>query len=305
MRVSLLLAIHMHSAAAFVIKSHHITESKAPQASQIQTSPTVTSITDESKDNKDHHHQGQDQGESLSCRILGFYPFPTPPPPGPLGWLFRDTHQAVMIQSSLSSSSSSSSSQRDRITVIMDFMTKDGEFHPVWYNENVKWNVFLGGTIEGEVRVRFLGGNKMNQDQQQDHDWEERILTKNPNMKQLLQIARSYNCEMNLYGNNCRMFAARMEREVERLNFKSNTKSNSNGEEANVEPGIGMGMDMDTMDTTRIRVGADADSAQGMELSEMAADVRCAVRILAAGILPALYPLSALFFSYEGLHDLW
>jgi len=182
----------------------------------------------------------------------------------------------------------------------MDFMTKDGEFHPVWYNEIVKWNVFLGGTIEGEVRVRFLGGNKINHDQQHgDHDWEQSILTKNPKMKQLLQIARSYNCDMNLYGNNCRMFAARMEREVERLNFESNTKSYFNGEEANMD------MDMNTMDSTRIRVGADADSAQGLELAEMAADVRCAVRILGAGILPALYPLSVLFFSYEGLHDLW
>jgi hypothetical protein len=41
------------------------------------------------------------------------------------------------------------------MSVLMDFMTvKDGEFHPVWYNKIGKLNVFLGGTIEGEVQMR-------------------------------------------------------------------------------------------------------------------------------------------------------
>lgn len=103
-------------------------------------------------------------------------------------------------------------------------MTKDGEFHPVWYNKAVKWNVFLGGTIEGEVRVRFLGTttkqtrHDSNDDDDDNDDGAEQQTTTtrnttSPKMERLLQIARSYNCDMSLYGNNCRMFTARMERE--------------------------------------------------------------------------------------------
>eukprot|EP00545_Synedropsis_sp_CCMP1620_P008603 CAMPEP_0119027896 /NCGR_PEP_ID=MMETSP1176-20130426/37936_1 /TAXON_ID=265551 /ORGANISM="Synedropsis recta cf, Strain CCMP1620" /LENGTH=62 /DNA_ID=CAMNT_0006983915 /DNA_START=324 /DNA_END=508 /DNA_ORIENTATION=+ len=61
-------------------------------------------------DGNDDHHQEEE--ELLSCRVLGFYPFPAPPPKGPLGWLFRDTHQAILVQSS---------SWKGR--VLMDFMT--------------------------------------------------------------------------------------------------------------------------------------------------------------------------------------
>jgi hypothetical protein len=290
----------MHSAAtgtAFVINHNMHMKSKASvargtkkrpaAAAAAAACPNASDSTDTEVSNDNDRHQ--DEEELLSCRILGFYPFPTPPPQGPLGWVFRDTHQAIMVQSS---SPSSSSAKGRRVSVLMDFMTKDGEFHPVWYNEIVKWNVFLGGTIEGEVRVRFLG-NKTKNDYQQQHDLEERC-RKSPKMERLLKIARSYDCEMNLYGNNCRMFAARMEREVERLNYESN--SNSNCERVTVEPGM-------AMDSTRIPVDTDATQGQAPS-SEMAADFRCAVRILGAGMLPALYPLSALLFSYMGLHDL-
>ena len=92
----------------------------------------------------------------------------------------------------------------------MDFMTKGAEFDPVWYNDAVQWNVFLGGTIEGEVRIRYLGKTTPNN----------AAITK-PKLEKLLEIANTYHCEINLYGNNCRMFAVRMEQEVERRNSNS------------------------------------------------------------------------------------
>ena len=34
----------------------------------------------------------------------------------------------------------------------MDFMTRGGAAHPVWWSEPVQWHVLLGGGIDGEVR---------------------------------------------------------------------------------------------------------------------------------------------------------
>eukprot|EP00978_Attheya_sp_CCMP212_P008415 scaffold19817_cov31-Attheya_sp.AAC.1 len=87
-------------------------------------------------------------------------------------------------------------------------MTEGGAFHPVWLEERVKWSVLLGGNIRGEVRVRVLGKHKNNAAEEQ---------VTCPKMERLLQFAQSYDCDMKLYRNNCRMFCARMEREVEPL----------------------------------------------------------------------------------------
>jgi len=176
--------------------------------------------------------------ETLSCRIVSFYPFPTPPPEGPLGWIFRDTHQAIVVKSSVAGGG----------TVLLDFMTGGGEFHPVWYDEGVKLAVFFGGNIRGEIRIR---GNADGT---------------GPKMVRLLDAARSYDTAMNLYGNNCRMFCARMEREVELIN------------------------------------GSDDGGEKG---SMKMAEIRCAVRVLGAGLLPAFYPLGIFLFVYASLQDLF
>eukprot|EP00536_Pseudo-nitzschia_multiseries_P001116 jgi/Psemu1/2577/gm1.2577_g len=211
---------------------------------------------------------GKENEPKLSCRVLGFYPFPTPPPRGPLGWLLKDTHQAIVITTVVSASApapapASTPSDKEqqqqqqqqqqqrtkKITLLLDFMTKGGASHPVWYDEFVKWNVLLGGNIEGEIRVKVLGTKPKEQDRRNafaayagkengdcdyddDDDDGNRIMTtlsrdipeldrkSSSKMKRLIRFADSYNCEMNLYRSNCRMFAARMEREVQRLNLE-------------------------------------------------------------------------------------
>lgn len=114
--------------------------------------------------------------EKLSCRVVGFYPFPKRA--GPLAWLFRDTHQAVDI-----------SCGSDRL--FADFMTAGGGAHPVWWDDGVKWHVLLGGSIEGEVRMKNSGecipGSKL-----------ERLRT----------ALAAYDCRMNIYTNSARAAAA-------------------------------------------------------------------------------------------------
>lgn len=94
-----------------------------------------------------------------------------------------------------------------------------------------------------------------------DHDLD--TSSSPPSLERIVKYANSYNCEMSLYGNNCRMFAARMEREVERINmmYGGNDDGNING---------------------------------------TAINLRCSLRILGAALLPALYPLGALLLLYEG-----
>ena len=221
-------------------------------------------------------------------------------------------------------------------------MTKDGEFHPVWYDEPTKWSVMLGSNIEGEVRIRVLGrtsGDDVNNDEMRRrqplvdnnnnnnndtsfmvgkstsavtsidnnaHDnahinninqtcagesvTEEEELpslleytntatedsytsSMSPKMQQILQIAESYNCQMNLYTNNCRMFVAAMEREIERLNCDSSTCSSDNNDDVNTPHAY----------TTMVL-----------------ADLRMYFRMLLAILLPTIYPLFAILALYEG-----
>jgi hypothetical protein len=212
----------------------------------------------------------------LSCRVLGFYPFPTSPPGGPLGWLLKDTHQAIIVTETTPRAPKTLESRKVKLkktSLLMDFMTKNGASHPVWYDEIVKWNVFLGGNIDGEVRVKVLGAKTLLQttNTRNEKFKDAKVLSMNssesnvtyPKMTRLIAYANDYDCRMNLYSNNCRMFAARMEREVERLNSE------------------------------------DTDSEKSSH--EMAvADMRCALRIMWAAVLPALYPLGIILLVYEG-----
>lgn len=256
----------------------------------------------------------QKSSSLLSCRILGFYPFPTPPPKGPLGWLLKDTHQAIMITSTSGDCSTYGTMKAKKTTVLMDFMTKGGASHPVWYDEFVKWKVFLGGSIEGEVRMKVLGAKRRNQhismtrnhnndniiqletgsntmnDVHTDSDLQESVDEMDndydlefscPSMKKLMRYANSYNCEMNLYGNNCRMFAARMEREVQRINM-SYYGDNDNDLVIAVAGGT----------------GGDGERSSMNDLTII--NLRCTLRILGAALLPAIYPLGAILLLYEG-----
>ena len=130
--------------------------------------------------------------DALTSRIKGFYPFHGGRPRGPIAWLLRDTHQAIIV----------SSPSGDR--VFMDFMTEGGAAHPVWWDEASKWQVMLGGCIRGEVRMRNPRPSA--------------ALRSDPKLDRLRAAAAEYPRSMNIYTNNCRVFCARMEREVARLN---------------------------------------------------------------------------------------
>ena len=105
--------------------------------------------------------------EVLQCRVRGYFPFPGGPR-GPLAWLFRDTHQAISVFGT----------GPERLH--MDFMTAGGAAHPVWWDEGVKWQVLLGGSIRGEVRVRGAAG------------------TPGSKLARLREVAESYDTDMNL-----------------------------------------------------------------------------------------------------------
>jgi len=130
--------------------------------------------------------------EILSCRIKGFYPFPQGIN-GPVAWLFRDTHQAIVV-----------STTAGNCTLLLDFMTSGGQAHPVWFDETTKWKVFLGQNIRGEVRIRSIGSVKTS--------------PQGSKIERFRAAAAAYDNNMNIYANNCRIFCTRMEREVERLN---------------------------------------------------------------------------------------
>ena len=212
----------------------------------------------------------------LSCRVLGFYPFPTTPPAGPLGSLLKGTHQAIIVTETIPRAAETLGSKKVKLkktSLLMDFMTKNGASHPVWYDEIVKWNVFLGGNIEGEVRMKALGTKTLHQTKNSTNEKvkDANVLSMNSSesnvsyskINRLIAYANDYDCRMNLYSGNCRMFAARMEREVERINLE----------------------------------GTDSQTSS----HEMAvADMRCALRIMWAAVLPALYPLGIILLVYEG-----
>ena len=210
----------------------------------------------------------------LACRVLGFYPFPTSPPRGPLGWILKDTHQAIIVTETLSRRAEATElgKAREKKSVRIDFMTKNGANHPVWFNEVVKWNVLLGGCIEGEVRVTTLGTKSQRQTTNMNEKAkggrvfpidDTESTAGGLKLKRLIDYANDYDCRMNLYRNNCRIFVARMEREVIRLNLEGT----------------------DNQDTRRLLA---------------IADIRCALRIAWAAFLPAIYPMGAIFLVYEG-----
>ena len=184
--------------------------------------------------------------EELSSKILGFYPFPAGPEAhGWLAWFFKDTHQAIAVRTSLGSS-----------RLFVDFMTAGGQSHPVWWDERTKYEVLLGGSITGEVRIRDSGeppapGSKL---------------------ARLRDFAAEYDSRhlLSLYTSNCRIFCARMQREVERLNAEDRE---------------------------------DAGTTVGRRAA-FVADARLALAIFASGLLPALYPLGTLAVCWEGLRDL-
>ena len=218
---------------------------KAPSSTHAEFS-----IAPRSSHNGVADHQTAADGSSrarevLKCRIKGFYPFPGDVPAGIFGWLFRDTHQAILVRTSAGSDS-----------LFMDFMTEGGAAHPVWWDEALKWQVLLGQSIDGEVRVRVIGeggapGSKLRRLREAAEDYSERPL--------------------NLYVSNCRIFCARMQREVERLN----------AEDADV-----------------------VDARWRRRASELAADARLAAAILRAGTLPLAYPAGVLLLCWDGLTGL-
>jgi hypothetical protein len=261
----------------------------------------------------EHHIKNNEEDDILSCRILGFYPFPTPPPKGLSGWLFKDTHQAILIESSMYKNQK----------LLMDFMTKDGELHPVWYNENVKWGVMLGSNIKGKVRIRVLGGKvgrrrarrRQRQQQQQqgereeleasnnleeedDDDYNGRIqeqqnieeTLRSSKMGEILQIAQSYNTNMNLYRNNCRIFCANMEREVGRVNQQQATTRSSHTATAIISQ-------ENNNNCNNNELFGTTTTTSPMILTEC----RWILRSFFAVLLPALYPLAAIIMLYEGV----
>ena len=190
----------------------------------------------------------------LEVRTLGFYPFPAGPAAhGPLAFLFKDTHQAVSV------GYASGGSER----LFADFMTAGGQAHPVWWDERVKWHVLLGGSIRGEVRIRSSGARA----------------AEGSKLERLRERLSAYSTDMNLYTNNCRVFACRAVREVERLNAEVDSAAPWPYEDG-AEPAAG-GAD---------RGGAGAPFAP----RELAAEARLYVGLLRAGALPALYPLGVL-----------
>jgi len=237
---------------------------------------------EDDKEDEDDDYRIPEEEEVLSCRVLGFYPFPNPPPKGVLGWMLRDTHQAILVESSYYSlfdggdernkttakkrSRSPSRKRRKRRVMLVDFMTENSEFHPVWYDEATKWDVMLGGTIRGEIRIRDIGRKRRSNDDEGEGD-DANNNTNNGNhpkmeVEEFLRIANSYDRGMNLYTNNCRIFCARMEREIGRLDNDRET---------------------------------DVSAVASASL-----DVRFLARLAVAVILPAIYPLSAIVLLYFG-----
>lgn len=127
----------------------------------------------------------------LDVRIRGYYPFPSGPSAhGPLGWLSKDIHQAIEVRCGTA-------------RLRADFMTAGGQSHPVWWDEAIKWHVLLGGTIDGEVRLKRLG---------------ETDGVPSAKLERFCSWAAAYDPRMQLYTKNCRVFCCRARREAERLN---------------------------------------------------------------------------------------
>lgn len=246
-------------------------------------------ISDENYNNDDDY---DDDEEILTCRIVGFYPFPGGPPRGSIaGYLFRDTHQAILIRSS--------SKNYPVRSISIDYMTEGGQSNPVWWNESAKWAVLLGGSIRGEIRVRGLPSDYDSVDDA-DYIAGDSSPVIGPKMRRIVRAARAYDREMNLYRNNCRIFCARMEREVEAIN-------NRNKEGGLVEE-VGLGELGDdggnwVVATTTATTTVAVDD-QNLSSSLLLADIRCAAKVVGASLLPAMYPLGTLWLCWEGLRGL-
>ena len=185
----------------------------------------------------------------LSASIKGFYPFPGDPlQQGILGWIFRDVHQAVVVR--YGGEGGGDGNER----MLVDFMTAGGVTHPVWWDERLKWHVLLGGEIEGEVRIRQYAQSS----------------SADSKMSRLRRRLEEYDTRMSLYSGNCRVFACRVVREVERLNAEDDE---------------------------------DRGSARAWAAAR-AADARLAFGLLRAGLLPAAYPLAVLALCWEGVKGL-
>jgi len=141
------------------------------------------------------------QPAQLSCKVRGFYPF-AGGPRGPVAWLFRDTHQALSVVG------------EDKARLHMDFMTEGGPAHPVWWDEGVKWKVLLGQSIQGEVRIRSGGRGGLRLVEGVGVGGAAPGASASSKLERLREIAEAYDCRMNLYSNNCRIFCARMRRAV-------------------------------------------------------------------------------------------
>ena len=85
----------------------------------------------------------------------------------------------------------------------------------MWFDEATKWRVFLGQNIRGEVRIRIrpAGG----------------VVPPGSKLERFWVAAAAYDDRMNIYTNNCRIFCARMEREVARLNDQDCHKGDAPG----------------------------------------------------------------------------
>ena len=156
---------------------------------------------------------------NLSCRVVGFYPFAggLSRPRGffkVLAWLLKDVHQAVVVTVAVDDEDGSRSSPGAREKVRMDFMTKGGDGAEVWYNQQLQWRVLLGESIQGEVRIHRYGAAGRGAPCSQPSP-------SNPKLRSLIAFASRFDTRMNLYTNNCRVFAARVQQEAERLNRES------------------------------------------------------------------------------------
>ena len=230
---------------------------------------------DDGNNNRQQH--GDHDDEILSCSIKSFYPFPPGTSTKLSSWLFRDIHQAIVIRSS-------SSSSRRKI-VMMDFMTEGGATHPVWWDDQVKWHVYLGGTIQGEVRVRISGDKKDRESLSS--------LASSPKLERLVKFAQNdYDCNMNIYQNNCRMFCARMEREVKRLNHEDQN-----------QPRINNNNNIVAIPTATSRTTNRVSNITpfGFCSECLQADALLVWRLINAALLPALYPIIILLICYNSL----
>jgi len=162
-------------------------------------------------------------------------------------------------------------------------MTKGGQSHPVWWDDQTTWRVWLGGNIQGEVRVRCYPKTTTTSTTQPQTN-----LQPGSKLQRLTDSARAYNCDMNIYGNNCRIFCARMEREVKRLNAENSMLED--------DPSINDHNGLIASCTQKV-----ATAKQKVLSSDYVADGLMIWRIIGVILLPALYPLVILCACWDSI----